>query len=158
MSYATIADLQDAYSDALLIRLAMRSDDPTPLPDPTRDSRIQLCLDNASGLMDSYFQTAYSVPFVTTFPAALMVLRNCCMNLAIADLVRQHGYVARSEDESLVIAADVWRKWLRDIQEGKAQLPGASLLQPALDAAAPRRGLVVASYPHDVYGLNHRYF
>lgn len=159
MAYATITDLQAAYSDSLLSRLAVRSDDPDPLPSGTRDARVNLCLDNSSGLMDSYFQSGYYTPIVTTFAAALQVLRNCCMVLTVADLVRQKGYVARSEDESLVIAADPWRKWLRDIQEGKAQIPGASLLAgPSTPgAAAPRTSFVAISMPPDVFALNNRF-
>ena len=159
-SYCSIAELDDAYGQNLFERLCVRSDETSPVAPATIQARKQAALDEASGYMDGYFQPAYYIPVQTTQPSGLANLRQCCGVLAVASLVRQKGYVARSEDESLVIAADPWRKWLRDVAAGVVQIPGASQFdgQSHPGASAPRVGMVFKSFEPEVYDLQGRYF
>ena len=159
MAYATITDLENAYSVSLFLRLCVRADDPDPVDPTLVASRKTAALSDASGLMDSYFQVCYNVPVQTAVDSALATLRNCCCVLAVASLVRQKGYVRGSEDESLIIAQDSWRSWLRDISKGAGQIPGASATDGSLapGSSAPRESFYVASERRQVPHLNRRF-
>lgn len=157
MAYATQAELVTAYSASLLERLCIRADDPTPLDPTVQAARITAALDEASGLMDGYFQSGYSVPVQTAIPSGLTSLRNCACVLAISALVRQKGYVRGSEDESLVISADTWRGWLRDVAKGVVQIPGASAFDTSSTGSAPRQSFLVHSKRPFVPGVDFRF-
>jgi phage gp36-like protein len=160
MAYATQADLETRYSSSLLRRLATRADDsPLPIADDTLALRVTAALEEASGLMDGYFQPCYYVPVSTTNLSGLALLVNCCAVLAVASLVRQHGYVAKSEDESLVVSAETWRSWLRDTAKGVVQIPGASATDsnPSSDQSSPRSSFQAHSAPPAFRGLDYRY-
>ena len=157
MSYATITDLEAAYSVALFGRLCVRTDDPDPVPGPTIILRQQAALDEAAGVMDGYFQPSYSVPVMTSVPSGLSSLRGCCCVLAVAVLVGQKGYVRGSEDESLILRAEVWRSWLRDVSAGKVQIPGASATDASNAGSAPRKDHFVMSKRHAIHDLDRRY-
>ena len=159
MAYATITDLETTYSVSLFLRLCVRADDPSPVDPTLVAARKTAALEEASGFMDSYFQVCYNVPVQTTIDSALATLRNCCCVLAVASLVRQKGYVRGSEDESLIIAQDSWRSWLRDVSKGSSQVPGASATDASLapGGSAPRQSFFVASERREVRGLNRRF-
>lgn len=160
MAYATQTDLETRYSVALLRRLATRADDdPLPIADATLATRVAAALEEASGLMDGYFQPCYHVPIATTNEAGLSVLLSCCAVMTVASLVRQHGWVAKSEDESLVLAAEYWKGWLRDTSKGLVQIPGASATDenPSRSQSAPRNSVKALSAPPAFGALDYRY-
>lgn len=157
MAYATTRDLADAYSTALLGRLCVRSDDSIPMDPALIASRTQAALDEAAGLMDGYFQPCYSVPVQTAIISGITSLRGCACVLAVASLVRQKGYVRGSEDESLIVAAETWRSWLRDVSKGVVQIPGASAFDGVTAGSAPRQAYLVSSKRPFVPGVDRRF-
>lgn len=159
MAYSTLTEFADVYGSSLLERICTRADDPADVPQPLIDARATAALDEASAFMDAYFQPSYFVPVVTTNASGLLSLRNCCHVLAMAALVRYKGYVAKSEDESLVIAADIWRGWLKEIARGGAQIPGASASDaaPGPNVSAPRNAMIFKSEEAFIPSFNERY-
>ena len=157
MAYATSPDLTTAYSASLLGRLCVRADDPVPVDPTVQDARVAAALDGASGVMDGYFQSGYNVPVQTSIPSGLTSLRDCCCVLAIAVLVGQKGYVRGSEDESLILRAEVWRAWLRDVAKGIVQIPGASAFDASSDGSAPRLPFIVSSKCRFIRNVDRRF-
>lgn len=159
MAYSTLANFANVYGQSLLNRICTRADDDDPIPPLLVDARASDALDEASAFMDGYFQPSYFVPVVTTNASALLTFRNCCHVLAMAALVRYKGFVAKSEDESLIVAADIWRGWLKEIARGTAQIPGASALDatPGPGSSAPRNAMVFISEQAFIPNFNERF-
>jgi phage gp36-like protein len=157
MAYATSSDLTNAYSASLLGRLCVRADDPVPLDPAVQAARVAAALDGGSGVMDGYFQAGYNVPVQTAVPSGLTSLRDCCCVLAVATLVGQKGYVRGSEDESLMIRAETWRAWLRDVSKGIVQIPGASASDANSTGSAPRTAFLVSSKSRYIRNVDRRF-
>lgn len=145
MAYSTFADLVSSYGLPLLERLSARADDVDPI-DPTLVSdRVAMALEDAAGFMDGYFQGLYSIPVLTAAPSGVSSLRACCSAVTISTLVNQKGYVRNSEDESLVLAGDRWKNWLKDVAKGLVTIPGSGQISPAPTDSAPPVNFVTFS-------------
>lgn len=127
MAYATFAAFEILYSRGFLDRVCTRAGDADVGTPPDTQTRSQMSLDSAAGVMDSFFAAVYPVPLSVTYAPTLAVLRNCCAGLAVADLIIQRGYTVGSEDEQLVLQSRrQWLDWLSSVRSGKTQLPGVS--------------------------------
>lgn len=147
MAYCTFNQLVDTYGLPLLERLASRRDDQAHLDVVLLNTRVMGSAEKASAFMDGFFQVQHVVPIVTAIPSGLMLLRSCCEQMTISDLLTTRGYLPRSEDETLVIATDRWRSWLRSVADGKATIPGVIASDAAGAGSAPAMGFVVDSEP-----------
>lgn len=145
MAYSTYLQLVESYGASLLTRLASRRDDPSTLDPAVVEARCLAALEEASGFMDGFFQTVHVVPVVTTVASGLSLLRNCCEQIAISYLVLRRGYLPRSEDETLVLAQDRWRAFLRDVSSGKATIPGVAASDAAAAGSLPSDGFFIGS-------------
>lgn len=132
MPYATLANLVESYNQDLLDRLATRAgEDGTAVDHPAKVSaRATQQLLAASGTIDGYLQSRYAVPVVTPSLSFRAALQECCCAIAVANLVMQKGFLAESEDESLI--AFVQKRyfnapngWLYQIGKGIIVIPGA---------------------------------
>lgn len=147
MAYCTYSNLVETYGLPLLERLASRRDDVSPLDPAILEARIVASSEKASAFMDGFFQVQHVVPIMTVVPSGLMLLRSCCEQMTISDLLTTRGYLPRSEDETLVIATDRWRSWLRSVADGKATIPGVIASDSAGVGSTPAMGFVVESEP-----------
>lgn len=146
MAYSTFAQMVESYGAPLLDRLCTRRDDATPINPVLVQSRVLASMEEASGFMDGFFQMVMVVPVVTASPAGIALLRNCCEQIAVSYLVTRRGYLPRSEDETLVIAQDRWRSFLRSVADGQATIPGASAADSAAaGGTAPDPGFYIGS-------------
>jgi len=154
MAYATFADLTQSYGAGLLARICLRADDEVvPLPEETIELRASMALDDASGFMDGFFGGTYATPIITTSQSAVYALRNCCCVIAVSDLIQRLGYIQGSEDHSLVLAADRWRKWLEQVAKGVVTIAGASVSATAdVGSTGPRKSFYVAGSP-SLFGI-----
>lgn len=147
MAYSTYALMVESYGASLLDRLCTRRDDATPIDPVLVQSRVLASLEESAGFMDGFFQMIHTVPVMTTSVSGIALLRNCCEQIAVSFLVTRRGYVPRSEDETLVIALDRWRAFLRNVADGKATIPGISASDVAANGSAPEQSLFVISEP-----------
>jgi phage gp36-like protein len=147
MAYCTFQNLVDTYGLPVLERLASRRDDPSNIDPAVIEARVVASTEKASAFMDGFFQVLHVVPILTNVPSGQMLLRSCSEQMTISDLLTTRGYLPRSEDETLVIATDRWRSWLRSVADGKATIPGVIVSDTSGLGSLPALGFVVNSEP-----------
>lgn len=148
MPYATYAQFEEAYHFEFLQRIALRAGE--SVADAVVQARCEASLLACSGIMDGYLNRVYAVPVSSPLESTAAALRDCCMALAVSDLIGQKGYVEGSEDASLVdgVAKRYLNKpngWLYLIASGTAVLPGAADTSSSDDIVAPSQGWFVTS-------------
>lgn len=122
MAYATVADLVTRYGEAELIDLTDRADPPVGVVDAdVADGAIA----DASGEVDAYLGVRYALP-VSPVPAHLLT--------AVCDIARYRLHGNRVTDEVRTRYEDAIR-WLKDVAQGRALLPGATAASGTTTAA-----------------------
>lgn len=122
MPYATVADLVTRYGEAEVIDLTDRADPPAGAVDATvADGAIV----DAAGEADAYLGVRYALP-VSPVPAHLLT--------AVCDIARYRLHGNRVTEEVRARYEDAVR-WLRDVSQGRAALPGATVASGSTTAA-----------------------
>ena len=115
MGYATLQDLADRLGPAAYLQLT--DDEATGEPN---EARAQESLDAAEAEVNSRLASRFAVPLdVATEPQAAAMLRAVALDLAEYRLHARRPPVP----EAVEAKALQTRQWLRDVAEGRAQLP-----------------------------------
>lgn len=149
MSYATASELVIAFGANELAqmatpkrfpivedeRLEIAIEDPDSITGDEDEIALRACLDvinlaiaSATGLVDSYLATHYSLPLIST-PA---VLKEAALDLARYELHKERATEEVRDRRKEVVS------WLRDLSAGKARLG-----VPAIDSAAGASGIAI---------------
>ncbi len=113
MSYASRTDLELVMEPEAVAQL---SDDTTgALPN---DDIVTRCIADADGVIDSYCEARYVVPFATV-PG---VVRNASTTIAHYLLCLRRGWTV---SEKVKAAHDDVMSWLKDVSDSVAGIPGA---------------------------------
>lgn len=114
MTYATQADLEDAFGASELVQIADRDGD--SLPDP---GFLAAVLERADSFIDGYLAGRYALPLDAPYPP--VIVATAC------DLARYWLY-DDAAPERVKEAFDAAVAWLKDISAGRAllQLPAAT--------------------------------
>lgn len=122
MTYAAVADLVTRFGEAELIDLTDRADPPAGVIDmAVADGAIA----DAVGEIDAYLGMRYALP-VSPLPS-LLVMVTC-------DIARYRLHGSRVTEEVRARYEDAVR-WLRDVSQGRAALPGANVANGTTTAA-----------------------
>lgn len=100
---------------------------------PTADQLT--ALDAASGLVDGYLRSKYTLPLVAPYPHE--IIRAECV-LAAWDLITTRGHNPIGFDESLERRDEAVRAWLKDLAAGRAHLPPGADSTPTVQEGRPR--------------------
>jgi len=151
MAYATFRQLESAYHQDFLDRIALRANE--DVDSVVIQARCEASLDAAAGVIDSYLNRAYAVPVVTPVLSAQAALRNCCMALAVADLIAQKGYIEGTEDASLVDHItkrylNTPNGWLYRVGAGSVVIPGAISPSDGSSTSSPDGFYCVSEEPY----------
>jgi phage gp36-like protein len=114
--YATLAQLEADYSEALLIRVTNFEGEAFT---EINETRAEQALTDASQSMDGYLQGRYTTPFPN--PPAWFKTANEA--IAVKILVERKGYNAGTPDESLILTAKDYIKQFEQVSQGKMDLP-----------------------------------
>ena len=149
MSYAAIQDLIDAFGEDELVRATTPDGAEFGAVDA---ARAQARLDEASGIMDSYFRRRYVVPVGVVGPEIV----GCCRDIA-RKLLHQTGSTQPSNQ--MVAAAKDRFDWLAKIADGRVTLDGVEIAGPLSGARTQDRrhpmrlpGHGVGGYGGDGFG------
>jgi phage gp36-like protein len=135
MAYATAQDFINRYGDKEANQLSNRNSPTTTTPNT---DRLDLALEAASGIIDSWLSGRYQVPIA--IPVAIEPLRYHCLVLARCDLDNI------STREKIQDDCDRTFDWLKRVADGKIKwgepgLPGQPDLQGSTTGArAKARG------------------
>ena len=97
------------------------------------DADLLSRIDSASAEADSYLRSRYTMP-ISSWGKDLS--KAVCV-IAAADIMAVRGYSPDGRDELIEQRASASRKWLRDVQDGKAD-PGLVDATPTTTIAGPR--------------------
>lgn len=122
MAYATVADLVTRFGEDELIDLTDRDE---PRTGAIVEAVALAALSDAAGEADAYLGVRYALP-VSPVPAHLLT--------AVCDIARYRLHGVRVTDEVRARYEDAVR-WLRDVAQGRAALPGASAASGTTTAA-----------------------
>ena len=109
MSYATVEDIINRYGENFLYTIADRDND-----DTLDTTAVDSALSDASGLMNSYLSTRYTLPLVD-FPD---LLKRLCTDIAVYWLAEDGGGTTEEKRQRYEDAL----QWLGRIANGKAEL------------------------------------
>ncbi len=109
MSYATVEDIINRYGENFLYTIADRDND-----DTLDTTAVDSALSDASGLMDSYLSTRYTLPLVD-YPD---LLKRLCADIAVYWLAEDGGGTTEEKRQRYEDAL----QWLGRIANGKAEL------------------------------------
>lgn len=109
MPYATVEDITNRYGEDFLYTIADRDND-----DTLDTTAVESALSDASGLMDSYLSTRYTLPLVE-FPD---FLKRLCADVAVYWLAEDGGGTTEEKRQRYEDAVE----WLERIAKGKAEL------------------------------------
>lgn len=122
MAYATTADLVTRFGEAELIDLTDRASPPANVVDAGVAAGA---IADAVGEIDAYLGVRYALP-VSPVPAHLVAMT--------CDIARYRLHGSRVTDEVRARYEDAVR-WLKDVAQGRALLPGAAAASNATTAA-----------------------
>ena len=141
MSYCTIDEFKD---------LGLPPDSITELD----DAQLQLFIDTAAGVIDSYVADRYDV----SPPVDNGFLRRINVDLTACDVLLWRGYNAEEGDEQYGLRCARWLGVLEDVRKGNLGIPG---LEPSPSGGGgpkfrtrPRRGYLGTCTPDAVGGVN----
>lgn len=135
MAYATAEDLIARFGEVDVIRLSA----PEGQLDQAVDyARVNLALDSATGLIDSYVRRRYATP-LSTVPQEI---RDACCTLARYDLARGEQ---KTPSEQMMAERKATLDWLRMVAEGTVFLDAALAAATAPGIAGAR----VSDRPRD---------
>lgn len=125
MAYAAFSDLVARYGETEITRLAA----PDGMLDGEADrARVQLALDDATAVIESYVRGRYQVPLNPVPPE---IAAACCA-LARYNLAQGEG---RTPTEQMKEARTDTLRWLERLSDGKVDLPGLDSQQNAASFA-----------------------
>jgi phage gp36-like protein len=132
MAYATAQNFIDRYGDKESNQLSNRN---SPTATTPNTDRLDLALEAASGIIDSWLSGRYAVP--VAIPKAIEPLRNHCLVLARCDLDNI------STREKIQDDCERTYEWLKRVADGKIKwaepgLPGQPDLQGSTTGARAR--------------------
>ena len=109
MSYATIDDIKNRYGEDFLYTIADRNND-----DALDIIAVENALSDASGLLDSYLSTRYSLPF-KHIPS---LLKRICVDVAVYWLAEDGSGTTEEKRQRYNDAV----QWLEGIARGETDL------------------------------------
>lgn len=126
MSYATLAQMTERYSAAMLVALTDRAEVATGLVD---SDIVERALSEADAMIDGYLAGRYALPLSATPP----FLSDLAQAIAIwkLHLSEPDPKVTKDYDQAL--------RSLRDIASGALRIPGAAGLEPAATGGSGAR-------------------
>lgn len=110
MPYATVEDITHRYGEQGLYTMAEQDND-----DTVDTTAVEKALSDASGLMDSYLSTQYTLPLME----APDLLKRLCADIAVYWLSQDGGGTTEEKRQRYEDAME----WLERLAQGKAQLP-----------------------------------
>ncbi|MBX3396505.1 MAG: DUF1320 family protein [Phycisphaerae bacterium] len=123
-AYATLAELKTRLGDELYAQLSDLSGGTTP-----SDTVGQARLDDAHGYVNARLSARYLTPIDTTGNSTLAEMLRAFVCAVVAhDLLAMHGDAMNNLRPGVDTRLRYWIDLLRDIQSGKAALPGAAPL------------------------------
>ena len=110
------------------------------------DSDIQLFLDVAAGVIDSYL-SRYTLPLIAPYPEALKGVNVC---LATWKILLHRGFNPETYDTNYREAYDRCMQFLEKVASGEVTLPGVEDQTPGQEGGVPR----VSTKPLRGWGAN----
>lgn len=121
MAYARFSDLVTRFGETEITRLAA----PDGQLDGEADrTRVQLALEDASALIDSYVRGRYQVPLNPVPPEVV----SACCKLARYELAQGEG---RTPSEQMKDGRTETIRWLERLSSGQVDLPGLDIQMAA---------------------------
>ncbi|EGG93502.1 Mu-like prophage protein [gamma proteobacterium IMCC1989] len=109
MTYATVEDINARYGDDFLYTIADRDND-----DTLDTTAVESALADATGSINSYLSTRYTLPLVETPD----LLKRHCASIAVYWLATDNGGASEDQRQQYEDAT----KWLERIAKGTAEL------------------------------------
>ena len=116
MAYATLTDLQNTGIN------------PAALGSGITTTQQQAALNNASGMMDDYFGSRFTLPLIPPYPASLV---QRCVDIAVYLLLKTRGF---DPGQSLDVAI---RQTYEDAMHWCEGVARRQINPPAIDSASP---------------------
>lgn len=120
MAYATVNDMVQRFGETEMIRLSATAD---TLPVEPNAARIQVALDDATAVIETYLRQRYALPLS---PVPREITRACCI-LARFDLSQGDGKVPSEEVKEQAMQVRAWLDGLSNSDGKLAAAPAASI-------------------------------
>ena len=98
------------------------------------DADIDAQLQASAGTMDSYLSSRYALPIASPYPSGL---KRCNVDIAVFHILMRRGFNPEEYDENYKLLHDSCMEWLKNVRDGKLNIPDLIDSTPNKSEAAP---------------------